>query len=86
VEARLRLLGQDPAAVSHCIKAAVMRGHIKLAGVEGDLEQELACGGGALQCGHSPRVTLGAILGQPDYGDPDGPDLCSGGQFDGVND
>jgi hypothetical protein len=85
VEARLRRLGRDPAAVSHCVKAAVMRGHVKLTGVEGDLEQEIACGGGELQCGHGPRVTLGSILGQPDWGDPDGPELSIGSQFDGVN-
>jgi len=69
IDRMLEALGVDPKTASLCTKAAIMRGHIKLSGEEGDLEQVVHEDKG--ECGHLIKATLGDLLKQPDYSNYD---------------
>jgi len=74
VDRMLEALGVDPKQASLCTKAAIMKGHIKITGEAGDLEQEVVEEEG--ECGHTIIATLGDLLKQPDYAGLDYEDGC----------
>ena len=65
VDRALEALGVNPKNANLCTKAAIMRGHIKIRGQAGDLEQEIIKEKG--ECGHMIIATLGDLLKQADY-------------------
>ena len=65
IDRMLKAMGADPENASLCTKAAIMRGHIKITGEAGDLEQVVHQEEG--ECGHMIKATLGDLLKQPDY-------------------
>jgi hypothetical protein len=74
VDRRLEALGVKADSASLCIKAAIMRGHVVVAGEDKvELEQVVHSAKGKLghttwpACGHTIRATLGDLLQQPDY-------------------
>jgi len=69
IDEMLEALGVDAKSASLCTKAAIMRGHIKLSGEEGDLEKVIHKDKG--DCGHIIKATLGDLLKQPDYSNYD---------------
>jgi len=69
IDRMLEALGVDAKNASLCTKAAIMRGHIKLSGEEGDLEKVVHKDKG--DCGHMIKATLGDLLKQPDYSNYD---------------
>lgn len=74
VDRMLEALGVNPKQASLCTKAAIMKGHIKITGEAGDLEQEVVEEEG--ECGHTIIATLGDLLKQPDYAGLDYEDGC----------
>ena len=64
VDRALVALGVNPTNANLCTKAAIMRGHIKITGQAGDLEQKIVKEKG--ECGHMINVTLGELLKQSD--------------------
>ena len=62
VDRTLEALGVDTKNASLCTKAAIMKGHIKITGELGDLEQEVNQHHG--ECGHMMVATLGDLLNQ----------------------
>jgi len=66
IDRMLEALGVDAKSASMCTKAAIMRGHIKISGEEGDLEQVVHKDTGFF-CRHKVEATLGDLLKQPDY-------------------
>merc|ERR550519_186514 len=75
VERLLSKLGVDPENASNCIKAAIMRGHIKIKGEEGELDMVVHQEKGPW-CGHMIQAKLGDLLQQPDYAGLDYEDGC----------
>ena len=65
IDRMLEAMGADAKNSSLCIKAAIMKGHIKITGKEGDLEKVVHKEEG--MCGHMIEATLGDLLKQPDY-------------------
>jgi len=65
IDRMLKAMGVDPKYASLCTKAAIMRGHLKITGEVGDLEQVVHQEEG--ECGHMIKATLGDLLKQPDY-------------------
>ena len=74
VDRMLEGLGVNPKTASLCTKAAIMKGHIKITGEAGDLEQSVVEQEG--ECGHTIIATLGDLLKQPDYAGLDYEDGC----------
>jgi len=74
VDRMLEALGVNPKTASLCTKAAIMKGHIKITGEAGDLEQSVFEQEG--ECGHMIIATLGDLLNQPDYAGLDYEDGC----------
>ena len=66
IDRMLEALGVDAKSASMCTKAAIMRGHIKISGEVGDLEQVVHKDTGFF-CRHKVEATLGDLLKQPDY-------------------
>ena len=66
IDRMLEAMGVDAKSASMCTKAAIMRGHIKISGEEGDLEQVVHKDTGFFCC-HKVEATLGDLLKQPDY-------------------
>jgi hypothetical protein len=66
VDRRLEALGVKADSASLCIKAAIMRGHVVVAG-EDKVELEQVVHSEEGECGHTIRATLGDLLEQPDY-------------------
>eukprot|EP00092_Neocalanus_flemingeri_P030729 GFUD01033368.1.p1 GENE.GFUD01033368.1~~GFUD01033368.1.p1 ORF type:complete len:211 (-),score=74.51 GFUD01033368.1:160-792(-) len=69
VEEMLRKMDVDPSKASLCVKAAIMRGHIKISGEKDELKMVVSKG--ELQCGHRADATLEQLLAQSDYGGHD---------------
>ena len=65
VDRALVALGVNPTNANLCTKAAIMRGHIKITGQAGDLEQKIVKEKG--ECGHMISATLGELLKQSDF-------------------
>ena len=65
IDRMLEAMGVDAKNASLCVKAAIMKGHIKITGKEGDLEKVVHKEEG--MCGHMIEATLGDLLKQPDY-------------------
>ena len=65
IDRMLEALGVNPNNASLCTKAAIMKGHIKITGEAGDLDQAIVEQEG--ECGHMIIATLGDLLNQPDY-------------------
>ena len=65
VDRMLGQLGVNLEDASLCVKAAIMKGHIRITGEAGDLEVVVHSEEG--ECGHLIRATLGDLLKQPDY-------------------
>ena len=74
VDKMLDALGVNPKTASLCTKAAIMKGHIKITGGEGDLDQVVVEQEG--ECGHVIVAALGDLLQQPDYAGLDYEDGC----------
>jgi len=74
VDRMLEAMGVNPKNASLCTKAAIMKGHIKITGEAGDLEQAVVEEEG--ECGHMIIATLGDLLKQPDYAGLDYEDGC----------
>ena len=74
VERALEALGVNPENANLCTKAAIMRGHIKITGQAGDLEQEVIKEKG--ECGHIIIATLGDLLKQTDFAGLDYEEEC----------
>ena len=70
VDRMLVKLGVDPDNASGCVKAAIMKGHIRITGKAKDLEVVVVSKEG-LVCGHIIKATLGDLLKQPDCGRQD---------------
>ena len=74
VDRALEALGVNPKDANLCTKAAIMRGHIKITGQAGDLEQEIIKEKG--ECGHTIIATLGDLLKKTDLAGLDSGEDC----------
>ena len=74
VDEMLEALGVNSKTASLCTKAAIMKGHIKITGGKGDLDQVVVEQEG--ECGHVIVATLEDLLQQPDYAGLDYEDGC----------
>eukprot|EP00088_Acartia_fossae_P038725 TRINITY_DN40197_c0_g1_i8.p1 TRINITY_DN40197_c0_g1~~TRINITY_DN40197_c0_g1_i8.p1 ORF type:complete len:238 (-),score=44.82 TRINITY_DN40197_c0_g1_i8:430-1104(-) len=73
VHALLKDMGiEEPEGTSRCIRAAIMRGHIKVTGKKEDLDMIIWKGQG-ICCDDEYRATLGQLLQQQVYYDGDDP-------------
>ena len=74
VDKMLEALGVNSKTASRCTKAAIMKGHIKITGGKGDLDQVVVEQEG--ECGHVIVAVLSDLLQQPDYAGLDYEDGC----------
>ena len=70
VDRRLKALGVDAATASLCVKSAIQSGIIEITGEDKE-ELNQVLHSEEHNCGHTINVTLGDLLGQPDYGGDD---------------
>lgn len=67
VDRRLKALGVDAAKASLCVKAAIMKGLIKITGEDKEELNKVIHSEAHEGCGHTIEATLGDLLEQPDY-------------------
>ena len=76
VDRRLKALGVDATKASLCVKAAIMKGFIKITGEDKEELNKVVYSEVHDGCGHTIEATLGDLLEQPDYAGLDYKDGC----------